>query len=73
MFGWLPEPIGIRSCQEDDGEVQTEEELWDNLTWLLERIVPVAERAGGAELGRDLVGVNHVPIRDGDERRLHGR
>lgn len=27
-------------------EPQTEEELWDNLTWLLERIVPVAERAG---------------------------
>ncbi|MEE2872682.1 MAG: mannonate dehydratase, partial [Candidatus Latescibacterota bacterium] len=24
---------------------QTEEELWDNLTWLLERVVPVAEKA----------------------------
>jgi mannonate dehydratase len=27
-------------------QVQTEEELWDNLTWLLERIVPIAEKAG---------------------------
>ena len=27
-------------------EAQTEEELWDNLAWLLERIIPVAEKAG---------------------------
>ena len=27
-------------------EPQTEEELWDNLAWLLERVVPVAEKAG---------------------------
>ena len=26
-------------------ETFTEEELWDNLTWLLERIIPVAEKA----------------------------
>lgn len=26
-------------------EILTEQELWDNLTWLLERIVPVAEKA----------------------------
>jgi len=54
---WVPMRGGAISSQfdyaqsnqqprEDDGEVQTEEELWDNLTWLLERIVPVAEKAG---------------------------
>ncbi len=26
------------------GDILTEEELWDNLTWLLERIIPVAEK-----------------------------
>lgn len=33
------------SKEEPFAEPQTEEELWDNLTWLLERIVPVAEKA----------------------------
>ncbi len=55
--GWVPMRGGAISSQfdyaqsneqprEDDGEVQTEEELWDNLSWLLERIVPIAEKAG---------------------------
>lgn len=52
---WVPMRGGAISSQFDYAESnkqpgnpkpQTEEELWDNLTWLLERIVPVAEKAG---------------------------
>jgi mannonate dehydratase len=52
--GWVPVRGGAVSSQFDYAEsnkeppaeeVQTEEELWDNLTWLLERIIPVAEKA----------------------------
>ncbi len=52
--GWVPVRGGAISSQFDyaeskrqpsEGEVFTEEELWDNLTWLLERIIPVAEKA----------------------------
>ncbi|MEE3259733.1 MAG: mannonate dehydratase [Candidatus Latescibacterota bacterium] len=51
---WVPMRGGAISSQFDYAasneeppldEIQTEEELWDNLTWLLERIVPVAEKA----------------------------
>ncbi|MEE2658972.1 MAG: mannonate dehydratase [Candidatus Latescibacterota bacterium] len=52
---WVPTRGGAISSQFDYArsnaeeepfeEPQTEEELWDNLTWLLERIVPVAEKA----------------------------
>jgi len=52
---WVPRRGGAISSQFDYAqsnaeeepftEVQTEEELWDNLTWLLERIIPVAEKA----------------------------
>ena len=49
---WVPVRGGAVSSQFDYAasnkeppaeEVQTEEELWDHLTWLLERIIPVAE------------------------------
>ena len=52
---WVPVRGGAISSQFDYAaskqeepaeEPQTEEELWDNLSWLLERIVPVAEKAG---------------------------
>ncbi len=53
--GWVPIRGGAISSQFDYAasnrdetpfeEPQSEEELWDNLTWLLERIVPVAEKA----------------------------
>lgn len=53
---WVPTRGGAISSQFDYAksnaeetpfdEPQTEEELWDNLTWLLERVVPVAEKAG---------------------------
>ena len=52
--GWVPVRGGAISSQFDYAasneeppadEVFTEEELWDNLTWLLERIIPVAEKA----------------------------
>ena len=52
--GWVPVRGGAISSQFDyeaskgeppADEVFTEEELWDNLTWLLERIIPVAEKA----------------------------
>ena len=51
---WVPTRGGAISSQFDYAEShqepplaepQTEEELWDNLTWLLERIIPVAEKA----------------------------
>lgn len=51
---WVPTRGGAISSQFDYAasnaeqpvvEVQTEEELWDNLTWLLERVVPIAEKA----------------------------
>ncbi len=51
---WVPVRGGAISSQFDyaasnkeppAAEIQTEEELWDNLTWLLERIIPVAEKA----------------------------
>lgn len=51
---WVPVRGGAISSQFDyaaskeqppSEEVFTEEELWDNLTWLLERIIPVAEKA----------------------------
>jgi len=51
---WVPVRGGAISSQFDYAasaqqppaeEVFTEEELWDNLTWLLERIIPVAEKA----------------------------
>mgnify|MGYP006423420923 FL=1 len=51
---WVPVRGGAISSQFDYAasneeppadEVFTEEQLWDNLTWLLERIVPVAEKA----------------------------
>jgi mannonate dehydratase len=51
---WVPVRGGSISSQFDYAESQkqppaeevfTEEELWDNLTWLLERIIPVAEKA----------------------------
>ena len=53
---WVPTRGGAISSQfdyaqsnaEEDPlpEPQTEEELWDNLTWLLERVGPAAEKAG---------------------------
>jgi mannonate dehydratase len=52
---WVPMRGGAISSQFDYAAsqqeppfdaIQTEEELWDNLTWLLERVVPVAEKAG---------------------------
>ncbi len=52
--GWVPVRGGAISSQFDyaeskqqphEEETFTEEELWDNLTWLLERIIPVAEKA----------------------------
>ena len=51
---WVPTRGGAISSQFDYAASnaeppldlpQTEEELWDNLTWLLERVVPVAEKA----------------------------
>jgi mannonate dehydratase len=51
---WVPMRGGAISSQFDYAasnqqpsadEIFTEEELWDNLTWLLERIIPVAEKA----------------------------
>lgn len=51
---WVPIRGGAISSQFDyakskqeppTDEVLTEEQLWDNLTWLLERIIPVAEQA----------------------------
>jgi len=52
--GWVPVRGGAVSSQFDYAasnrqppveEVLTKEELWSNLTWLLERIIPVAEKA----------------------------
>ena len=52
---WVPVRGGAVSSQFDYAEsakqppadeILTGDELWDNLTWLLERIIPVAEKAG---------------------------
>ena len=51
---WVPVRGGAISSQFDyaasnreppEEQSQTEEELWDNLSWLLERVIPVAEKA----------------------------
>ena len=51
---WVPVRGGAISSQFDyaasnreppEEQIQTEEELWDNLSWLLERVIPVAEKA----------------------------
>jgi len=53
--GWVPVRGGAISsqfnyaasnAQPPSEEILTEDQLWDSLTWLLERIIPVAEKAG---------------------------